>query len=91
MVLAPAFCKTKKIILIKRRGNSMTQKLMEMIQVTVGFILMDLFLFGFTKTKTGAKTAPQSPKLSYFDRRAPQLRGATPKNDLESIKQYFRS
>ena len=34
---------------------------------------MNLSLFGFTKTKTGAKTAPRSPKLSYFDGRAPQL------------------
>ena len=34
---------------------------------------MNLFLFGFTKTVTGAKTAPRAPKLSYFDGRAPQL------------------
>ena len=34
---------------------------------------MNLFLFDFTKTKTGAKTALRAPKLSYFDRRAPQL------------------
>ena len=32
-----------------------------------GFILMNLFLFGFTKTKTGAKITPRVPKLSYFD------------------------
>ena len=37
-------------------------------------MLANLFLFGFTKTKTGAKTSPSAPKLSYFDRRAPQLR-----------------
>ena len=34
---------------------------------------MNSFLFGFTKTKTGAKTAPRAPKLSYFDVWAPQL------------------
>ena len=34
---------------------------------------MTLFLFGFTKTKTGAKTAPREPKLSYFAKWAPQL------------------
>ena len=34
---------------------------------------MHLFLFGFTKTKTGARTAPRAPELSYFDGRAPQL------------------
>ena len=34
---------------------------------------MNLFLIGFTKTVTGAKTAPRAPKLSYFDVRAPQL------------------
>ena len=69
----PIFVKPKKIILIKRRGNSLKQKLLEMIQVTVGFILMNLFLFGFTKTKTGAKTAPRAPRLSSFDGRASQL------------------
>ena len=43
-----------------------------MIQVTVRLcVLMNLFLFGFTKTKPGAKTTPRAPKLSYFDRRAP--------------------
>jgi hypothetical protein len=35
--------------------------------------MMHLFLFGCTKTKTGDKTAPRAPKLSYFDGRAPQL------------------
>ena len=34
---------------------------------------MNLFLFGFTKTKTGAKTAPRAQKLSYLDGWAPQL------------------
>ena len=34
---------------------------------------MNLFLFGLTKTKTGAKTAPWAPQLSYFDGRAPHL------------------
>ena len=34
---------------------------------------MNLFLFGFTKTKTGTKTALRAPKLSYFDGRAPLL------------------
>ena len=30
-------------------------------------------MFGLTKTKTGAKTSPRAPKLSYFDGTAPQL------------------
>ena len=51
----------------------MKQKLLEMIQVTVWLHTDHLFLFGFTNTKTGAKTAPRSPKLCYFDGRAPQL------------------
>ena len=34
-----------------------------MIQVTV-WLHTDEFLFGFTKTKTGAKTAPRAPQLS---------------------------
>ena len=49
----------------------MQQKWLEMIQVTVW--LHTLFLFGFTKTKTGAKTTPRAPKLSYFYGRAPKL------------------
>ena len=51
----------------------MKQKLLEMIQVTVWLHTGEFILFGYTKTKTGAKTAPQAPKLSYFDGRAPQL------------------
>ena len=46
---------------------------LEMIQVTVWLHTDHLFLFGFTKTKTGAKTVPRAPKLSYFHGRAPQL------------------
>ena len=34
---------------------------------------MNLFLFGFSKAKTGAKTAPRVPKLGYFDGRVPKL------------------
>ena len=34
---------------------------------------MNLFLFGFSKTETGAKTAPRVPKLGYFDGRVPKL------------------
>ena len=37
------------------------------------FILMNLFLFGLSKTEAGAKTAPRAPKLGYFDRRGPKL------------------
>ena len=60
----------------------MKQKLLKMIQVThlFGFILINLFLFGFTKMKTGAKTAPRAPKLSYFDGRAPQFFSARVKH-----------
>ena len=32
-----------------------------------------LFLFGLSKTETGAKTAPWVPKLGYFDGRVPNL------------------
>ena len=51
----PFFVRSKKIILIKRRGNSMNQNLLEMIQVTVWLHTKEFF-FVFTKTKTGAKT-----------------------------------
>ena len=67
------FCMTKKIILIKRRGNSMKQKLLEIFQVAVWLHTDELFLSGFKKTKTCAKTAPRARKLSYLDGRAPQL------------------
>ena len=50
----------------------MKEMFLEMIMLLFGFIL-NLFLFGFTKTKTGVTTAPRAPKLSYFDGRAPQL------------------
>ena len=59
----PFFVRPKKIILIKRRGKSMEQKLLEIVQVTkLCFILVNLFLLG-SKTETGVKTAHQVPKL----------------------------
>ena len=64
-VLAPNFYKTIK--------DYIDQTLLEIIQVTVWLHTDHLSLFGFTKPKTGPKTAPRAPKLSYFDRRAPQL------------------
>ena len=51
----------------------MRQKLLKISKLLFGFILMKLFLFGFTKTKTGDKNAPRAPKLGYFDGRAPKL------------------
>ena len=51
----------------------MKQKLLEMVQVTVFFILMNLFLSGLSETETDAKTAPRVPKLGYFDRRVPKF------------------
>ena len=51
----------------------MKQKSLEMVQVTVFFILMKLFLFGLLKTETGAKTAPLVPKLGYLDGWVPKL------------------
>ena len=48
----------------------MKQKLLEMIQVTVWLHTDHFFWFGFTKTKTGAKTAPKRhnlvPKLHSY-------------------------
>ena len=52
----------------------MEQKLLEMIQVTDWLHTDEFFFFlVLQKTKTGAKTTPQAPKLSYFGGRAPQL------------------
>ena len=56
--LAPVFCKTRKIILIKRQGKSMKQKLLEMIQLTVWLHTDELICFGFTKTKTTERRLP---------------------------------
>ena len=52
----------------------MKQKFLKYFKLLFGFILMNLFLFGFSKTKTGAKTTPRVPKLSNSDNWAPQLR-----------------
>ena len=54
---------------------------------------MNLFLFDFTKTKTGAKTAPQAPKLSYFDGRPPILvpRLPTERRRDRPYEPYFRT
>ena len=58
-VLAPGFVRPKKIILIKRRGNSVKQKLLEMVKVTVW--LHTIFVW-FYKNENGLKTAPK-PRL----------------------------
>ena len=34
---------------------------------------MHFFLFGLSKTESGAKTAPRVPKLGYYDGRVPKL------------------
>ena len=52
----------------------MKQKLFEMVPVIVFFYTDEFILFGFSKTETGAKTAPRLPKLGYFDGRVPKLR-----------------
>ena len=46
----------KKIILIKRRGNSMKHNLLEMIQVTVWLHTNEFIFVWFYQTKPGAKT-----------------------------------
>ena len=47
----------------------MKQKLLERVQVTV-LCHTDEFIF---VSEPGAKTAPQVPKLGYFDGRVPKL------------------
>ena len=71
-VLALDFCKAKKDYIDQEAGESMKQKLSEIVQVTVLFHT-DLFLFGLSKTEAGAKTAPRVPKLGYYDGRVPKL------------------
>ena len=63
----------KKDYIDQEAGEKYEKKLLEMVQVTVFFILMNLFLFSLTKKETGAKTAPRVPKLGYFDGRVPKL------------------
>ena len=36
-------------------------------------LLMNLFLFGLSKTETGDKTASRVPKLGYYDGRVPKF------------------
>ena len=70
----PVFVRPKEIILIKMRGKSMKQKLLEMVLVTVLFHAGEfIFVLSFKNGKTGAKTAPRVPQLGYFDGRVPKL------------------
>ena len=71
--MASFFERPENIILIKRRGKSIKQKLLEMIQVTVLFHTDEFILVWSFKNGTGAKTTHRVPKLGYFDGRAPQL------------------
>ena len=50
----------------------MTQKLLEMVQVTVLFHTDKIIVWSFKK-ETGAKIAPLVPKLGYFDGQVPKL------------------
>ena len=73
-VLALVFCKAKKYYIVPEAGESMKQKLSEIVQVTVEIVqVTDLFLFGLSKTEAGAKTAPRVPKLGYFNGWVPNL------------------
>ena len=73
------FVRPQKIIL---RGGGIVwiKSCLKLLKLLFSFILMNLFLFGFTKTKTGAKTAPRAPKLSYFDGRRHSLVPGLPRN-----------
>ena len=70
---AARFCKAKKDYIGQEAGESMNQKLLEMVQVTVLYHTDDFILFGLSKTETAAKTAPRVPKLGDFDGRVPKL------------------
>ena len=52
-VLAPVFVRQKKIILVKRRGKSIKQKLWKWYKLLFCFILM--IFFGLSKTEKGTK------------------------------------
>ena len=69
------FVRPKKIILVKRGGEKYETKVAgnSSIKLLVCFILINLILFGLSKTETGAKTAPGVPKLGYIDGRVPKL------------------
>ena len=60
----PFFCK-KQIILNKRRGNSMKQKLLKMIQVT-GWLHTDEFIFvWFYKNENGRQNRSLGAKTEF--------------------------
>ena len=69
----------------------MKQKFLKYFKLLFGFILMNLFSFGFSKTKTGAKTTPRVPNLSYFDGWAPQLSARFNRRDRSYINNNFYS
>ena len=69
------FARPKKVILIKRRGNSMKQKLLEMIQVNV-WLQTDEFIFvWFYKNKNGRQNRYSGAKTELLQRRASQCPG----------------
>ena len=63
------FVRPKKIILIKRRGKSMEQKLLEIVQVTVLFHTDELF-FVWSKTETAGRQNRSSGAKTWLLRRA---------------------
>ena len=66
-VWRPFYGRPKKIILIKMRGIIWNKSCWKWFKLLFGFIPDEFIFVCFTKTKTGAKTAPRAPKLSYFD------------------------
>ena len=72
-VWRPFFVRPTKIILIKKRGKVWSKSCWKWSKLLFCFILMNWFLFGPSKTQTGAKTAPRVPNLGYFDGRVPKF------------------
>ena len=67
------FVRPNKIILIKRRGRSVKQKLLEMVQATVLFHT-DEFIFVWSfKNGNGRQNRSSGAKLGYSDGRVPKL------------------
>ena len=69
----------------------MKPKLLEIVQDTAWLHTNEFFWFGFTTTKTGAKTAPRAPQASWSTggRNSAQVNHGTPAAGVISGSEYI--
>ena len=61
--MAPVSCKAKKIILIKKRGKSIKQKLFEIVQVTDLFHTDEFIFVWSSKNGNGCQNRSSAPAI----------------------------